>query len=240
MRVRIFAFVITVILAFVISQSLAISTAIALFVSIILALSYRRARLKRNHALQSAAPEVIDLLISGIQSGLSLNESISSLADRGPELLRPSFDGFRRILINTGDFEIGIKFLKKEIGHHSLDQIFECLAMAKILGSTELLNILRLLGTFIREDLVLRNEISIKQNWIRNSAHLSAAAPWLLLLLLSSQASTKSAYSSKSGVFVLMAGLVLTAVAYLWMNQLGKLPEPERIFGGLDVEAKSE
>jgi len=24
--------------------------------------------------------------------------------------------------------------------------------------------------------------------------------------------------------------LVLTAVAYLWMNQLSKLPEPERIF----------
>jgi tight adherence protein B len=229
-RARIFAIPATLILAFVISHSLVISAAIGLFVTIFLFLSHRNARLKRNNALQSVAPEVIDLLISGIQSGLSLNESIASLADRGPEILKPSFDGFRRILFETGDFEFGIKFLKQEIGHHSLDQIFECLAMAKILGSNELLNILRLLGTFIREDLVLRNEIAVKQNWIKNSAHLSAAAPWLLVLLLSTQASTKSAYSSKPGVLVLLAGLVLTAVAYLWMNELSKLPEPERIF----------
>ena len=230
MRARIFAIAATLILVFVISHSVVISAAIGLFVTIFLVLSHRKARLKRNHAIQSAAPEVIDLLISGIQSGLSLNESLSSLADRGPEILKPSFEGFRRILIDTGDFELGIRFLKQENGHHSLDQIFECLAMAKILGSNELLNILRLLGTFIREDLVLRNEIAVKQNWIRNSAHLSAAAPWLLLLLLSTQSSTKSAYSSQPGVLLLLAGLVLTAVAYLWMNQLSKLPEPERIF----------
>jgi tight adherence protein B len=238
MRTRFLIFIFTVMLAFVISHSLIISAAIGIFVSIFIVLSHRKARLKRNHALQSAAPEVIDLLISGIQSGLSLNESLSSLADRGPEILRPSFYGFRKILFKTGDFELGINFLKHEIGHHSLDQIFECLAMAKILGSNELLNILRLLGSFIREDLVLRNEIATKQNWIRNSAHLSAAAPWLLLLLLSTQASTKNAYSSRSGVLVLLAGLVLTAVAYLWMNQLSKLPEPERIFAGHDVGVK--
>jgi tight adherence protein B len=104
--------------------------------------------------------------------------------------------------------------------------------MAKVLGSAELLNILRLLGNFIREDLTLRREIAVKHNWIKNSAHLSAAAPWLLLLLLSTQPSTSRAFSTQSGALILLAGLAMTAAAYLWMNQLSKLPEASRVFSG--------
>jgi tight adherence protein B len=40
-------------------------------------------------ALVAAWPEVIDHLMSGIQSGLSLSESLAGLATRGPEVLRP-------------------------------------------------------------------------------------------------------------------------------------------------------
>ena len=172
------------------------------------------------------------MLISGVQSGLSLNETLVGLADRGPEVLRPYFRKFKSGLFITGDFEKSISQLKIEIGHHSIDQILECLAMAKILGSNELLSILRLLGSFIREDLSLRSEIAVKQNWIKNSAHISAAAPWILLLLLSTQPTTASAYSTRTGAVVLITGLLLTIFAYLWMNYLSNLPEPERIFSG--------
>jgi tight adherence protein B len=94
------------------------------------------------------------------------------------------------------------------------------------------MNILRLLGNFIREDLALRREILVKQNWIKNSAHLSASAPWILLLLLSTQPSTSQAYATKTGVMILISGLLLTSLAYLWMNQLAKLPEQSRVFAG--------
>ena len=40
-------------------------------------------------ALIAAWPEVIDHLMSGIQSGLSLSESLAGLATRGPEIIRP-------------------------------------------------------------------------------------------------------------------------------------------------------
>jgi hypothetical protein len=88
-----------------------------------------------------------------------------------------------------------------------------------------------MVGDFIRQDLALRKEIEVKHGWIKNSAHLSAAAPWLLLLLLSTQPATVTAYSTATGVVILISGIFMTAIAYFWMNKLGALPKPPRVFG---------
>jgi tight adherence protein B len=89
------------------------------------------------------------------------------------------------------------------------------------------------LGDFLRQDLALRREIEVKHGWIKNSAHLSAAAPWILLLLLSTQPSTAAAYSTLTGAMILIVGLVMTGVAYIWMNRLGRLPQTPRVFAGV-------
>ena len=80
--------------------------------------------------------------------------------------------------------------------------------------------------------MALRREIEVKHEWIKNSAHLSAATPWILLLLLSTQPSTAAAYSTSTGAMILAAGLVMTGVAYIWMNRLGRLPQTPRVFLG--------
>ena len=183
-------------------------------------------------ALIAAWPEVIDHLMSGIQSGLSLTESLAGLSTRGPEVLRPAFTQFKANLYGSGDLTQAIEELKAMFSHHGSDQIFEALIISKTLGGSELLQILRTLGDVVRQDLALRREIEVKHGWIKNSAHLSAAAPWILLLLLSTQPSTASAYSTTTGALILLAGLVMTGVAYIWMNRLGRLPETPRVFVG--------
>jgi len=183
-------------------------------------------------ALIAAWPEVIDHLMSGIQSGLSLTESLAGLSTRGPEVLRPAFTQFKATLYGSGDLTQAIEELKAVFAHHGSDQIFEALIISKALGGSELLQILRSLGDFLRQDLALRREIEVKHGWIKNSAHLSAAAPWILLLLLSTQPSTAAAYSTPTGAMILIAGLVMTAIAYIWMNRLGRLPQTPRVFVG--------
>jgi tight adherence protein B len=183
-------------------------------------------------ALIAAWPEVIDHLMSGIQSGLSLTESLAGLSTRGPEVLRPAFTQFKANLYGSGDLTQAIEELKAKFSHHGSDQIFEALIISKALGGSELLQILRTLGDFLRQDLALRREIEVKHGWIKNSAHLSAAAPWILLLLLSTQPSTATAYSTTTGALILVAGLVMTGVAYIWMNRLGRLPVTPRVFVG--------
>jgi tight adherence protein B len=214
------------------SHSLIIASAFALFVGIFITVAQRRVSDKRASDIQAAAPEMIDHIISGLQSGLSLNESLAGLGKRGPVVLAPYFTTFQENLYLTGDFHKELERAKSELAQPSTDLIIEALLISKTLGGTELMSILRLLGNFIREDLALRREIAVKQNWIKNSAHLSAGAPWILLLLLSTQRSTAEAFSNSAGVMILSTGLLLTAIAYLWMNKLGEIPEPARIFAG--------
>ena len=226
--------------------SASVSTAVVLLMtrSIVIALAFGtlaagiafvtvRTKKKLNEAALIAAwPEVIDHLMSGIQSGLSLSESLAGLSTRGPEVLRPAFTQFKLILYRSGDLAQAIEELKSIFAHHGSDQIFEALIISKALGGGELLQILRSLGDFLRQDLALRREIEVKHGWIKNSAHLSAAAPWILLLLLSTQPSTAAAYSTATGAMILLAGLVMTGIAYIWMSRLGRLPQTPRVFVG--------
>ena len=222
----------TVGLIFLITGAISIALAFGTLVAGITFITLRSKNLHDESALISAWPEVIDHLMSGIQSGLSLTESLAGLSTRGPEILRPAFTQFRTSLQCHGDVGEAIGELKELFHHHGSDQIFEALLISKALGGSELLAILRTLGDFLRQDLALRREIEVKHGWIKNSAHLSAAAPWILLLLLSTQPSTAAAYSTPTGGAILIAGLVMTAIAYMWMNRLGRLPQTPRVFTG--------
>lgn len=212
------------------TRSFVIAGAFGVLAAGIAFVTFRAKSALNESALVAAWPEVIDHLMSGIQSGLSLSESLAGLATRGPEVLRPAFIRFKATLFRNGDLSEAIEELKGTFAHHGSDQIFEALLIAKTLGGSELLQILRTLGDFLRQDLALRREIDVKHGWIKNSAHISAAAPWILLLLLSTQPSTARAYSNPTGALILIAGLFMTAIAYFWMNRLGRLPQTPRVF----------
>ena len=215
-----------------VTRSIVISLAFGALAAGIAFVTVRAKNNLNEAALIAAWPEVIDHLMSGIQSGLSLTESLAGLSTRGPEVLRPAFTQFKATLYGSGDLTVAIEELKALFAHHGSDQIFEALIISKALGGSELLQILRSLGDFLRQDLALRREIEVKHGWIKNSAHLSAAAPWILLLLLSTQPSTAAAYSTTTGAMILIAGLVMTGIAYIWMNRLGRLPQNPRVFVG--------
>lgn len=218
-------------MSLVLTSSLVIATSIALIFTFIITMASRKVERKRERALLAAVPEIIDHIISGTQSGLSLSESLSSLNHRGPEICRDIFGGFDELLREGKRFDEAVGQVQKQFSLRSADQLFEALLFARVLGGSELVNLLRELGNFTREDLALRREIEAKQGWIRNSAHLSAGAPWLLLLLLSMQPATASVYATSTGILVLTLGMILTVIAYFWMGYLGRIPQPPRIFG---------
>lgn len=218
-------------ISIVLTRSFVIASAIALVFTFIASIANRKVEKKRERSLLAAVPEIIDYIISGTQSGLSLVESISSLSQRGPEISREIFAHFKESMHGGLRFEEAVEEVQNQFSLRSADQLFEALLFARILGGSELINLLRELGNFTRQDLALRREIEAKQGWIRNSAHLSAGAPWLLLLLLSMQPTTAEAFATPTGITVLVLGMGLTAIAYLWMGYLGRISQPPRIFG---------
>ena len=221
----------TFLISVLVTKALVIGLAMGSVASAMYWISAKRNVNKKSWDLFSVMPEIIDHMISGIQSGLSLNEALSNLSKRGPVLTQEYFEEFRINLNHGYSFEDSISLLQERFDIRSADQLFESLIFAKSLGGSELLAMLRQLGDFTRQDLSLRREIAAKQGWIRNSAHLSAGAPWILLLLISAQPSTSQSFTTPQGASILAIGVSTTALAYLWMGKLSNLPEPKRIFG---------
>lgn len=189
----------------------------------------RRGEIERA-LLQNLWPEILDHVISGLQSGLSLAETLVALGTRGPVKSRSIFLLFSEKLRGGIDFGQALNELKQAFNDGTADQVCEVLEFARVSGSRDTSLTLRTLSNFIRRDLALRAEISAKHSWVKNSAALAAVAPWILLLLLATQENTLRAYTSGAGLTILIIGALLTVVAYFWMEKVGKLSETPRIF----------
>lgn len=190
----------------------------------------RARRLRLLKARRQMWPDVCDLLVAAIRVGLSLPDAVASLAESGPVAIRPAFVVFARDLRATGRFESSIDRLKATLADPIADRIVEALKMARQVGGTELTGVLRALSSSVRADAALRGEVEAKQSWIRGAAVLGVVAPWVILLLLALRPEGAQAYASPEGVAVIVAGAVVSVIAFRIMIRIGRLPEPRRWF----------
>ncbi len=191
----------------------------------------RGARQRRLQSRRALWPDVCDLLVASTRSGMSLPESVASLADVGPELLRPSFQRFRADFAASGHFDSSISRLKDELADATADRIIETLRMARQVGGTELPQALRALSAAVRADVAARGEVAAKQSWVRAAAIIAVIAPWAILGLLSLRPEAARAYASPGGFVLIVATAIISVVAYRLMSRIGRLPEPRRWFG---------
>ena len=191
-------------------------------------ISYQARKIAINRA--QAWPEVLDLLISSLQSGASISESLSNLATVGPQSIRKEFDKFSKSLIAGEKFEVAINDLKEEFADPITDQLFETLYFATKFGSKNTIKVLREISEYASADLALRAEINTRFGWIKNSANLAALAPWLLFIILRTQENARLAYLQPTGQLLMIFGVIATLFAYFWMSRIAKLPKAKRLF----------
>ena len=175
-------------------------------------------------------PEVLDLIISSLQSGASISESLANLGKIAPAPVRDNFARFTKNLAQGEKFEDCLSKLKADFADPISDQLFETLYFAARFGSKNTIKVLRELSEYVAADLSTRSEIQIRFGWIKNSANLAALAPWLLFLILRTQENAKAAYLQPTGQLILVLGVVATLIAYLWMNKIANLPKAKRLF----------
>jgi tight adherence protein B len=229
------AFLIFSFLIFLFTHSYAIGLAYGVIGSIIPTTLVNRKESKRVKAIHESWPEIIDHLITGINTGLTLSQSLSELAIRGPEPMRESFNLFHSRLRAGYTFEFALAELHSHFHDPLADQILTIIEFARNVGSRDTVLTLRNLGSVVRSDLALHSELEAKQGWIKNSAFIAALAPWLLLLILGSQHNVAHLYSSPIGIAILVVALLLTAIAFFWMEKVGALPTVPRVFQGESV-----
>jgi tight adherence protein B len=189
----------------------------------------RSRRNRRRRRFREAWPDALAVLVSGIRAGISLPEACVSLGERGPEQLQPSFKAFSSSYRATGSFEAGLDRLRQSLADPIADRVIAALALAHQVGGTDLVRVLRTLSDFVAEDLRTRKEIEARWSWTVTAARVAAAAPWIVLLLMSTKPEASTAYSSSSGIAAIVAGAVATIVGYRLMLRAAQLPDERRL-----------
>jgi tight adherence protein B len=189
-----------------------------------------RARAARR-ATRVVWPDVVDHLVSAVRSGLALPDSVVTLAHTGPPATRVAFAEFERDYRMSGSFADSLDRLKDRLVDPVADRIIETLRMSREVGGNELTTVLRNLASYLRSDAAVRSEVEARQSWVVNAARLGVAAPWIVLILLSSRPEAAAAYNTPEGAMVIGVGLVLSVIAYRIMLGIGRLPEEKRWFG---------
>jgi tight adherence protein B len=164
-----------------------------------------------------------------VRAGDTLPAAIGVVADRGPEPLRPVFAAVFRDHRVSGDLCGALERMGATVGDPVADRVTRTLVLAHRVGGRELGRVLRTLADFLREDLASRREIASRQSWTVVAARVSAAAPWLVLLLVASRPQGARAFDTPTGVVVLVAGACVTVVGYRLMLRIGRLPEEPRV-----------
>ncbi|WP_347756791.1 type II secretion system F family protein [Agrococcus sp. ProA11] len=190
-----------------------------------------RWRAKRRRRAQAAVwPDVVDHLVSAVRSGLALPDAVSQLEHAGPAVTRPAFAGYAADLRATGSFGYALDRLKDRLADPVGDRIIETLRMAREVGGTEVTTVLRELAAYLRADLATRGELEARQSWVVSAARLGVAAPWIVLLILSTRPEAAQAYNSGGGFALIAAGAIVTFIAYRVMLRIGALPTEARSF----------
>lgn len=184
---------------------------------------------RRRHGRRELWPDAVDHIASAVRAGLALPEALAQLSVRGPEELRPAFAQFAHDYRSSGDFQACLDDLKERLADPVADRLVESLRLAREVGGTDLGRLLRTLSTFLRDDARTRAELEARQSWTVNAARLALVAPWLVLLMLATRGNSLAAYSTPTGVAILVIGGLVSFAAYRIMRRIGRLPAEIRV-----------
>lgn len=221
--------VVTWIIAYLSTRSISISIVFASFTAYSPWLLIARMRRRRRADLRELWPDIVDNLTSGVRAGLSLPEALATIGERGPLQLQGAFRAFGTDYRATGAFNDSLDRLKTALADPVGDRICESLRVAREVGGTDLGRLLTTLSAFLREDARTRAELLARQAWSVSAARMAVAAPWLVLVLLSTRRETLAAYDTATGTVILAIGAGLSIIAYRMMVRIGRLPEDRRV-----------
>ena len=184
----------------------------------------------RETTLVASLPEVAEAVAAGIASGLAIDECLVALAEVGPKSLRSSLGEFSRMSDKGYSLEARLRWLQVELSNVYSDQLIQLLLVSLRVGGSGLVANLNRLAADIRQEGALHAELKAKQGWVSGTAKLGLAAPWLIVLFLNQRPEAHAFYASDAGFALLLSGLVICLLAYLFIQLLSGLPAARRIY----------
>ena len=181
----------------------------------------RRTRRRAEKRRRAHWPVLLDDLTSAVRAGMNLPEALIRVGEHSE--FAGEWSTFDVQYRRTGDFQTALATLRSELRDPIFDQVAQALAITREVGGTQLTSVLRSLATFVRSELHVVGELEARQSWTINSARMAVAAPWIVLLLLSSRPATIAAYSEFRGALLLIGVAASSAIAYAVMLRIARL-----------------
>lgn len=182
----------------------------------------------REKALRGQWPDVIDGLLSSLRAGKTIPDAVSDLARSHNRHIafgaREFADDFRV----SANFSGSLSLLKARWANPAGDRIIETLRLMREVGSNDGVLVLQTLGTHLRADSAMRQEVEARQGWIRIAANIGLFAPWVVVAVLSTRSEAVAAYNSVAGLVLIVVGLAVSLVAYKIMLRVGRMPHERR------------
>jgi len=192
-------------------------------------------RVQRLSELQQAWPDGIRHVIGGIQSGMSLNQSIASLAVNGPEPLRLAFERFA-----VGARMVGVpaalEIVKGQLADPTSDRVIEILLLAHERGGRIVTDVLRDLADATSRDLKTMEEIASDRLEPKINSRAVFALPWFVLVMLcATPGPIRDFYKTAAGVVVISIAAVISLAGIMIVERLSRDPAEERVFASPTV-----
>jgi len=193
--------------------------------------TWRNRRRAHRAAAQEAWPHIIEeirLLTAAV--GRSVPQALFEAGRRAPEPLRPAFEAAQREWVLSTDFERTIAVLKARLADPTADAACETLLVAYDVGGGDLDGRLEALVRDRLIDVQGRKDAVAKQAGVRFARRFVLLVPCGMALAGMSIGTGRDAYRTSLGQLLVVLGIAMVALCWLWAGLLLRLPDEERVF----------
>lgn len=182
----------------------------------------RRSRTVVSHS--NIWPQFIDEIASGIQVGLSLQDSFFDARSVLPIEQRRVLDRSYFHLQHGSSFQDELQRLQKQLMSKDFTRLVTILSISTQQGVRQLASLLHDFSAALRRDNELMLEILAKYQTNKIAARVASVAPLFVLLFTASRAEVRSVYLTHEGLIVLFVITLVSIGGYLSMVKIASLP----------------
>ena len=178
----------------------------------------------RQRAARSEAEwaHLIDALIAGIDAGMSIPDTLTTLANSQPHW-RATLKRFTMTYRAHGNVDTALDAMAQHANDPIGGAIVDALHVAHVLGEVQLSDTLRDLRAAAHDDVQRQRTLRARNSRTWRAASLTLVAPWIILIATATQPHAAAAWNSASGVTVLCLGGLICGCAYILVRRMGRM-----------------
>jgi len=191
----------------------------------------RSARRRRIAVAQSAWPRLIEeIRVLTASAGMSIPQALFRVGQRAPAELRDAFAAGHREWRLTTDFARAISVVKAGLADPTADAACETLLIAHQIGGVDVDRRLADLAEDRMADVQGRRDARARQAGARFARAFVLVAPLGMALVGLGIGEGRDAYQTATGQVLVVVGIVLTLLCWLWAGRIMALPSERRVF----------